>query len=105
VDNERRYDVNLPVAAEASPLTERPDELVVNVTRAGDYYLGAQAIRVEELELRLTEARKRYADQLVVIRGDMDCVYQQVITAVDLCRKAGIRQFQLVTRTGASEPG
>jgi biopolymer transport protein ExbD len=105
VDNERRYDVNLPVAAEAAPLTERPDELVVNVTRAGDYYLGAQAIRVEDLELRLTEARKRYADQLVVIRGDMDCVYQQVITAVDLCRKAGIRQFQLVTRTGASEPG
>ena len=34
----------------------------------------------------------------VVIRGDMNCIYQQVMTVVDICKQAGIENLQVATR-------
>jgi biopolymer transport protein ExbD len=98
VDNERKFDVNLPLATDAQPLTERPDELVINISKTGEIALGSEVLTMEALRQKLVEAQAKYADQAVVIRGDMDCVYQQVVSVLDVCKQAKIRQIDVATR-------
>ena len=104
VDSERKVDITLPLVSQAAPLTETPDELVVNVSRDGEISIGGTAVTPESLRAQLTEARSRYAEQAVVIRGDMDCIYQQVMTVVDVCKQAGIENLQVATRVESAGP-
>jgi biopolymer transport protein ExbD len=103
-DNERKYDVNLPVVSSAQPLTDRPDEIVINVSKAGEITVAGQQLTVAELEGRLRDAQSKYAEQAVVIRGDMECVYQQVVTILDICQQANISQLQVATRVNPTAP-
>jgi biopolymer transport protein ExbD len=98
IDRETKYDVNLPLVSDAQPLTERPDEIVVTVSREGAIAIGPDDVTPEELRRRLSEAQAKYADQAVVIRGDMDCLYQNVVTVLDVCKQANIAQIQVATR-------
>ncbi|QDT52467.1 Biopolymer transport protein ExbD [Caulifigura coniformis] len=98
VDTERKVDITLPLVSQAAPLTETPDEIVVNVARDGEITLSGAVVTLENLRERLQEAKRLYADQAVVIRGDMDCIYQQVMTVVDVCKQAGIDKLQVATR-------
>ena len=104
VDSERKIDITLPLVSKASPLTETPDELVVNVSRDGEISVGGKSFSLDELRAQLEEARSRYAEQAVVIRGDMDCIYQQVMTVVDVCKQAGIENLQVATRVEPTGP-
>ena len=102
VDNERKIDIALPQVSQSAPLTETPDEIVVNVTKEGDISIGPKTVSAIELKSQLEEAKRRYAKQAVVIRGDMDCIYQQVMTVVDICKQAGIDNLQVATRVNPS---
>lgn len=102
VDNERKYDVNLPVVSAAQPLTERPDEIVVNISKAGEIFVSGQVLTVAELEQKLSDAQSKYAEQAVIIRGDGECVYQYVMTILDICQRANISQLQMATRVEPS---
>jgi biopolymer transport protein ExbD len=98
VDNERKIDIALPLVGQAAPLTETPDEMVVNVSKDGDISIGSKPVSAEQLRDQLKEAKNRYSAQAVVIRGDMNCIYQQVMTVVDICKQAGIENLQVATR-------
>jgi biopolymer transport protein ExbD len=102
VDRERKIDIDLPLVSAAAPLTEKPDELVVNIAKTGDITLSGKVVTPEDLRRRLEEAKQSYKDQAVVIRGDRDCIYQQVMTVVDLCKQAGIDNLQVATRVESS---
>ncbi len=102
VDKERKVDIALPQVSQGASLTETPDEMVVNIDREGVITLGGKNVSPEDLRHQLQEAQLRYAEQAVVIRGDRDCVYQQVMTVVDLCKQAGIRNLQVATRVERS---
>ena len=55
---------------------------------------------------RLREARDRYANQGVVIRGDASLAYQDLADVLSACDEAGIRNVRLPVRsreTGARE--
>lgn len=95
---ERQYDIDLPRVSEAQPLTALPDELVINITREGEFFLGSEPRSVQQLEEDLREAAGRYRDQVVVIRGDGAGPYQHVMTALSICRAAGVTNVQLANR-------
>ena len=99
-DDETQYDIVLPTVSEAQPLTELPDEIVVNVTREGTIFVAGQEHSLSEVEQLLKEAKQRYADQAIVIRGDADGPYQNVMSILDLCKRAKINNLQLANRTG-----
>jgi biopolymer transport protein ExbD len=95
IELERQYEISLPTVTEAQPLTSLPDEIIVNVSKDGTLYLGQDKIDVNALEARLRDARKRYAEQMVVIRGDGEGRYQEVMSVLNVCRRAGISNIQL----------
>jgi len=95
---ESQYEIQLPKVTEAQPLTALPDELVVSVSSDGKFYLGGEEKTLDQLEVELSAARQRYAEQVVVIRGDGTGPYQHVMTVLNLCKRARISQIQLANR-------
>mgnify|MGYP002624319898 CR=1 len=100
IKTERQYEVDLPEVTEAQPLMSLPDELVVNVSRDGRFFLGERGVSPEELEGELRAAGQRYTDQSVVIRADAAGPYQHVMTVLNICHRAGISNIQLANRVG-----
>ena len=96
---EREFEVDLPTAAvDAAPLTGEPDELVINVSADGAFFLGEEAVTPEELAAKLAEAKAGYAGQGVVIRGDGQGAYQYVVDALAAAKGAGITEISLANR-------
>jgi biopolymer transport protein ExbD len=97
-DMERQFDVQLPTASSAQPLTSPPDEIVVNVFADGRIVVKQETLSLVELETRLRAAQARYADQAVLIRGDGQGVYQNVMNVLAACHQARITNFSLATQ-------
>jgi biopolymer transport protein ExbD len=98
---EHQYDIELPTVSDAQPLTAMPDELVINVRRDGEVFLGDRNVSLEQLEQELRGAQARFARQAVVVRGDGIGPYQNVMTVLDVCRRARIVNIQLANRVEA----
>lgn len=99
--NERQFEVQLPKVTDARPLTNLPDEILINVSRDGRFYVGRRERTPQELETELATAAQRYKDQAVVIRGDGDGRYQHVMTALNICYRANITNVQLANEVGS----
>ena len=99
---EREFDVQLPAVSDAPPLTSLPDEIVVNLQTSGKLQVDGKQRSLKELETDLIAARKRYADQTVVVRADGEGPYQNVMDVVDVCRRAGVG-VKLATRLKTEE--
>lgn len=95
---EREFEIKLPTATDAQPLTSLPDEIVVNVRQDGTIVVRGEERSLEELENLLAEARSNYADQAVVLRGAGDGPYQHVMDVLSVCRRAEIRNISLANR-------
>ncbi len=96
--DERQYEIELPRVSDVQPLTSFPDELVVNITRRGEFFLGREPRSLEDLETELRAAAVRYRDQTVIIRADGNGPYQHVMTALSICQRANISNVQLANR-------
>lgn len=92
---ERKFDVQLATAANARPLTALPDELVVNVSANGQISLNGKPRKLTELESDLVAAKKNYADQAVLIRGEGNGRYQNVVDVLAVCDRAKINAVSL----------
>lgn len=93
---ERELPVTLPLAARAQPLSMPPDELVVNVTREGQYVVMQQMLSEEQLGVLLSDlGLKNPGTQAVQIRGDAETTWQAGVRVMGLCNKANIRDYKV----------
>jgi biopolymer transport protein ExbD len=90
--------VQLPQVSAAQPLSNPPDEIVVNVYADGRLLVSREELSRAELQDRLTTARERYAEQAVLIRGDGGASFQQIADVLAVCHAAQIRNFSLATQ-------
>ncbi|HXY35396.1 MAG TPA: biopolymer transporter ExbD [Planctomycetaceae bacterium] len=97
-DAEQKFDVQLATAANARPLTALPDELVIHVAANGKVLLNAKPRTLRELEADLVKAKKNYADQSVLIRGEGQGPYQNVVDVLAVCDRAKINVVSLPVR-------
>ncbi len=96
--DENEFVVSVPQVAEAGPLTAAPEDLMLSIVRPGKVALGNTVYDLPALTKLLTEARRRYADQGVVIRGDSTLNYQDLADVLSTCDAAGIRNVRLPVR-------
>ena len=93
-EEERQLDLNLPSVSEALPATAQPDELVINITAEGRFFIEGAFRQVEQVEQILRRAQANNPlTQTVVIRADKQTVWQHVTTAINLCKKVGIQEY------------
>jgi len=103
-DAERQFEIELPTVSNALPLSDLPDEIVVSIAQSGEMYLGEKPITIEDLEVQLKQAKERYADQSVIVRGDAAGEYQNVMDVLAVCHRVGITNLSLANRV-AEEDG
>jgi biopolymer transport protein ExbD len=100
-DSEQKFDVQLATAANARPLTALPDEMIVHVAVNGKVLLNGKPRTLPELEADLVKAKKNYADQTVLIRGDGQGPYQNVVDVLAVCDRAKINVVSLPVKLKA----
>jgi biopolymer transport protein ExbD len=92
---ERQFDVQLPQVADATPLTSRPDEMVINVQADGTITMEGQEKTLDEVFENLTAAKEAYPDQGVLIRGDGTGPYQFVVDVLAVANRAAMSKVSL----------
>ena len=97
--DENEFVVNVPQVTEAAPLTAAPDDLVLTVVKPGVVAVGESTYDLDSLVVLLRDARGRYVNQGVVIRGDASLVYQDLADVLSACDEAGIRNVRLPVRS------
>ncbi len=90
--------VELPQAS-AKPVELREQEpIVVTVDRRGRYFLEDKAIGREDLVKRVSAVLRLQPQTPVLIRGDRQVAYQDVVDAMVLLQAAGAPSVGLVTQ-------
>jgi biopolymer transport protein ExbD len=97
-EEERSLPLKLPQASEAMPLSAKPREFIINIDAEGRYFVGGRFIDAAALEQALRQAAANNPTrQTAVIRADKRCTWQFIVTAMNLCAKAGIRDVRPTT--------
>ena len=100
-EEERQLRVVLPQASEAKPIISKPQEFFVNIDQSGRYYAGGKVLAAAQLERALVQAAANNPGrQTVILRADKRCTWQPIVTAMNLCAKAGIRDVRPSTEGG-----
>jgi biopolymer transport protein ExbD len=96
--DENEFTVKVPEVSDAAPLTSAPDDLALTVLAPNKVALKDRTLDLMGLTKALEEARGRYADQGVLIRGDGQLAYQDLADVLSACNAAGIRNVKLPVR-------
>ncbi len=93
-EEEREIEIELPTASQSLPLTAEPREMFINIDKNGQYFIEGKFRHPEEVEeIFRAAAANNPLTQTVVIRADKTTDWQYVLTAIDLCKKAGIYNY------------
>jgi biopolymer transport protein ExbD len=96
--DENQFSVRVPEVADAAPLTPAPEDLTLEVTAPGRIVVEGATYDLAALATFLREARERYPEQGVLVRGDARLSYQDVADVLAACEAAGIRNVRLPVR-------
>ena len=97
-DIERDVRVKPPSSRHARPITEVPQEIVVNVTREGQFLVGGKPRQLDYIDQIIKTAVAENPQQAVVIRGDRSALIEHAVNVLDVCEKNGIKSTFLTTR-------
>ena len=94
--NEGELEAALPEAAAAMPMTMKPQELIVNINAAGQFYIGGNLETEPALAQRLQQAQlNNPGNQSIVIRGDEAADWKYIARVMSLCNQANIRDYRV----------
>jgi biopolymer transport protein ExbD len=97
--DQSEFKVTVPEVAAAAPLTAAPDDMVLTILRPGAVAVNESTYDLKGLATFLQEARARYANQGVMIRGEATLAYQDLADVLSVCDTAGIRNVRLPVRS------
>ncbi len=102
-------DVDLPRAPAEALAVDSPEPIVISVDQGGLYYLNVSAapddpIEAEPLINAIRSALAREKERPVMVRGDKNGPYQNVVSLLVLLQQADIESVGLVTEPGEDQP-
>lgn len=97
--DESEFAVQVPEVSDAAPLTAAPDDLILTILKPGQVAVGETVYGLDGLGSALREARDRFANQGVMVRGEATLAYQDLADVLSVCDAAGIRNVRLPVRT------
>ncbi len=89
--------LKLPAATVAKVDTTKT--LPVSVDKNGAIYFEREKISLPDLQSRLMNAKEKSEKVTVVLRGDVDSSYGDVVTVMDAIRHAGIDRISIATES------
>lgn len=98
VDDERKIGLKVPEVIDRNALVPATARRTVNVYRDGSIALDQMQITLSELTEKLAAARQENNDLGVLVRGDADDQYQQIVSVLNACKQAGVRNLGIAVR-------
>ncbi|MFC1643503.1 ExbD/TolR family protein [Chlamydiota bacterium] len=95
---EQGIDIKLPTA-EPTKLDVDENTVVLSVTKYGFVYLNDNKISIDDLKPRLKSIKDARPKVGVMLRGDEDVEYGQIIRVLDIVRNLGITDLDIATRS------
>lgn len=89
--------VDLPKASNA-PSLSKPKTVAITINNEGQIYLDAVPVTMDELEVRLQQRKAADPDFPVVVRGDGQTFYRNVVDVLALLQRLDITQLGLATQ-------
>jgi biopolymer transport protein ExbD len=87
---ESELNVQVPVATEGDPIQRKATELMVNVTRDGKFMVMQSERTIEEIDEMLEWIASAYKGAHIILRGDRETAWQNMVKVLDACKKANI---------------
>lgn len=100
---ETELDVRVPVAEEGAEPKRSIGEIILNVREDGTIVLEGRVMDPAALHERLVNVASIYKDVAVILRGDLNTRYENIVRVLDLCRKAGIWNVAFATERQENE--
>ncbi|MEM7147770.1 MAG: biopolymer transporter ExbD [Verrucomicrobiota bacterium] len=94
---ETELDVSVPVAEEGADPQRTVGEIIVNIRKDGTMVVNAVELSEDELFERLSAVSEVYKDQAVILRGDREASYADIINALDVIQRANIWNVAFAT--------
>jgi biopolymer transport protein ExbD len=89
--------VNLPKASAAPSLAQQTTK-AITVTNDGKIFLDTVPVTLAELEQRLVQQRALTPEFPIVLRGDSQTQYQNVVDVLDLLGRLNFNQVGMATK-------
>ncbi len=95
-------EVELPNAPSKPLDVKDPEPVVISVDREGRYFINVSstpdsALEADELVSAVRQARQKDRQRPVMVRGDKQGIYQNVVTVLVLLQQADIESVGLIT--------
>jgi biopolymer transport protein ExbD len=89
--------VNLPKAGKPSKM-EGPKMQAITIDNQGNLKLNAETVTLASLESKLGAVKAKTPEFPVVVRGDSQTQYQQIMNVLDVLGRLNISQIGLATK-------
>lgn len=94
---ETGIDLNLPEAS--SGKVDLPKDFVnLSVSKAGVIFWNQEKVELKDLSERIRFEKERKPNLSVLLRGDTEVPYGQMVKVLDILRNMGVRQLDIATQ-------
>lgn len=87
--------VQLPQAL--STVSQEDKELIITLSPEGDVYIGAKAVPLDELLVRVKQRLEADPETAVVLKADRSLILNRVVQVMDIIKAAGAARLRLAT--------
>ena len=95
-------EMNLPSGKPPPPQKEKPKINRIAVDAKGQTFLNDEAVTVSQLKDRLQQLKSDNPDLSVVVKGDDDVDYQNMVSVLDVLQQLDITKVGLATEADAA---
>ena len=95
---ERQIRLEIPAVKQFGAMTPAPAKRVVNVYRDNTIVMDRQTLTIDQLISELKRARQEYSELAVLIRGDAEGPFHNVVDVLAACRDAGFDDMGIAVR-------
>ena len=96
---ENELDVKVPTATAAKEQQSVANQTVLNVRKNGTVVMNRKELTLEQLREKLTQLSEIYPDYAIILRGDKQLPYENLMAVMDVCRQANIWNVAFATAT------
>lgn len=91
------FKLNLPKTVTHEGALETPKDVTVSIAPTGTYYFNGRPVSLPQLQSLLITAADKDKGQRVLLKGDKDVRYGQIMDVMDAIRQAGLTRVLLPT--------
>ncbi|MDD5351331.1 MAG: biopolymer transporter ExbD [Chthoniobacteraceae bacterium] len=94
---ENELDVKVPTASAAKEQQPVANQTVLNVRKNGTVVMNRKELTLDELRRKLAALSELYPDYAIIVRGDKQLPFEDLMAVMDICRQANIWNVAFAT--------